>query len=117
MTRTQISIKLDEDLLARVDQLAEDAGVTRTSVIEQAVSNDLPEQEAFYKSLENPIIRAIHKKITTPAMLRAFAAVVNDELTDEEIAKITERAPRQRESGKQRRARKKLGPEARMRGA
>ena len=117
MARAQISIKLDEELLARVDQLAEDASVTRTAVIEQAIANDLPEQEAFYRSLENPVIRAIHKKITTPGMLRVLAAIVNDDLTDEEIERITERAPKQREAAVRRKSQKKASRKPRLGGA
>ncbi len=109
MPRTQISIKLDEDLLARVDRLAEDTGLTRTAIIEQAVKTDLPEQEAFQRTLENPVIRALHKRITTPGMLRAIAAITQDDLTDEDIAGIIERAPKRRESGKRRQDVKRAG--------
>lgn len=107
MPRTQISIKLDDDLLARVDRLAEDTGLTRTAIIEQAVKTDLPEQEAFQRSLENPILRAIHKRITTPGMLRAIAAIAQDDLTDEDIAGIIERAPIRRASGERKQADRK----------
>ena len=102
MARTQISIKLDEDLLARVDRLAEAAGTNRTAVIEQAVKNDLPRQEDFQRSLENPILRAIHKRITTPAMLRAIAKLANEEMSEEVLAELLEKAPRQREAAERR---------------
>ena len=73
MPRTQISIKLDEDLLSRIDDLAEAKGISRTAVIETAINNDLPEQESFQRSLENPVLRALHKQMSKPAFLRAIA--------------------------------------------
>ncbi len=60
MSRTQSSNRLDSDLLDRVDRLTEAAGLTRTLVIEQAIKNDLPEQESFQRSMENPATRTIH---------------------------------------------------------
>lgn len=107
MPRVQISIKLDEDLLARVDRLAEDTGYTRTAIIEQAVKADLPEREAFQRSLENPILRAIHKRITTPSVLRAIAAIADEDMTDDDLADILEHAPTRRESGKRRQVEKR----------
>ena len=102
MPRTQISIKLDEDLLTRVDQLAEAAGTNRTAVIEQAIKNDLPQQEDYQRSLENPIVRAIHKQITTPRMLQAIAKIVNEDMTEEERAELLEKAARQRDAAERR---------------
>lgn len=107
MNRTQVSIKLDAALLTRVDRLAEAAGVTRTQVIEQAITNDLPEQEAFQKSMENPAMRAIHKQITKPAVLRVLAKLANEDLSDQQLAEIMEKAPRQIETGKRRQGERK----------
>lgn len=107
MAKTQISIKLDSDLLARIDKLASDVGITRTAVIEQAVKNDLPEQESFHKSLENPVIRAMHEKLTSPGVLRMLAKLAQTDMSDEEITEIVEKGPRQREAARARRAEKK----------
>lgn len=51
MSRTQISIKLDSGLLEKIDKFAEDIGVTRTSIIEQCIKNELPRQEENYRML------------------------------------------------------------------
>lgn len=107
MSRIQISIKLNSDLLDRIDKLAKDVGVTRTAIIEQAVENDLPEQESFHKSLENPLIRGIHEKITSPTVLRLLARLSSGEITDEEITNIMEKAPRQRDAARTRTAAKR----------
>tara|TARA_R110002072_G_scaffold95141_3_gene209681 strand:+ start:3883 stop:4236 length:354 start_codon:yes stop_codon:yes gene_type:complete len=107
MPKTQISIKLDSDLLHRIDKLAADVGVTRTAIIEQALNNDLSEQESFHKSLENPLMRGIHEKLTSPAVLRALAKLAQQDMTDEDIQQIVNRGPRQREAAKSRAASKK----------
>lgn len=104
--RTQISIKLDSDLLERIDKLASDVGITRTAVIEQAVKNDLPEQESFHKSLENPVIRAMHEKLTSPAVLRTLAKLAQSDMSDEQITEIIEKGPHQRDAAKARREQK-----------
>ena len=111
MARSQISIKLDEDLLAQVDRLAADIGVNRTALIEQAIKNDLPRQEAFHKSLENPIVRAVHEQVTKPGVLRAIAKMVDAGFTDEDIDTIVEKGPRQREAAKRRVREKRKGAE------
>ncbi len=117
MPKTQISIKLDADLLDRIDLLAADIGSNRTAVIEQAIKNDLPEQEAFHKSLENPLVRAIHERITTPAILRAIATLAQDDLTDEQIARIVERSPAHREAAKKRKTERKTNSKAKRGGS
>lgn len=117
MTRTQISIKLDTELLERIDKLASDIGSTRTAVIEQAVKNDLPEQESFHKSLENPIINAMHEKLTSPSVLRLLAKLAHTDMSDEEISEIVDKGPRQRNAARQRRVEKKAKPSKGLEGA
>lgn len=107
MPRIQISIKLESDLLARVDQLAVDIGVTRTEVIERAIINDLPEQESFHRSLENPVMRGIHEAVTKPSVLRILAKLTQNEITDEDIERVLKRAPEQRAAARSRVAKKK----------
>jgi len=107
MPRAQISIKLDEDLLTRVDKLAKVIGTNRTAIIERAIKNDLPEQEAFERSMANPAVRAIHKQITRPGILQAIAKLVDHDLSAEQIDEIIEKAPRQRERGKHRQTEQK----------
>jgi len=107
MSRTQISIKLDTDLLERIDKLAEDINVTRTAIIEQAIKNDLPEQESFHKSLENPIINAMHEKLTSPTVMRLLAKLAHTDMTDDEIEEIVNKGPRQRDAAKKRAESKK----------
>lgn len=107
MAKTQISIKIDSFLLERIDKLAEDIRTSRTAIIEQAVKNDLPEQEAFHESLENPLIRGIHEKVTSPAVLRLLARLSSGDITDDDISDIVEKGPRQRDAARARAAAKK----------
>ncbi|MEQ9454560.1 MAG: ribbon-helix-helix protein, CopG family [Phycisphaeraceae bacterium] len=107
MSRTQISIKLDTALLERVDALAEATGQNRTAVIEMAIKNDLPEQEAFQKSMENPVMREVHKQLTRPGVLKLIASLANEPLSEQQLKEVLERAPRQRKAGKRRQEAKK----------
>ncbi|MFI4855560.1 MAG: ribbon-helix-helix protein, CopG family, partial [Phycisphaerales bacterium JB065] len=100
MPKTQISIKIDTDLLARVDKLAEEVGASRTAIIERAIHADLPGQEAFHRALENPVVSAVHQRITTPRMLKLIAALAREELSDEELQAAVDRAPQDRQAAK-----------------
>ncbi len=100
MPRTQISIKLDTHLLEQIDQFAENIGVTRTSIIEQCIKNELPRQEENYRLLENPLIRKLHQTVTSPDVLRAIAKLAQTDMSDEEIDEIVNKGPRQREAAK-----------------
>ena len=117
MSRTQISNKLDSDLLERINNLAEDINVTRTAIIEQAIKNDLPEQESFHKSLENPLINAMHEKLTSPTVMRLLAKLAHTDMTDDEIDEIVNKGPRQREAAKKRVAKKKQSKSTKEEGA
>ncbi len=111
MTKRPISITLDEPMIERLDALAALEGTTRTAIIERALRNDLPEQESFHKDLENPLMRALHAQITrSPTVMRTLATMVRQELTEEQIERILEKAPVDRERAKQRAAeRRKSG--------
>lgn len=112
MSRTQISIKLDTDLLKKIDQFAEDVGVTRTSLIEQCIKNELPRQEENYRLLENPLVRSMHEKLTSPTILRAIAKIAQADMSDDEIEEIISKGPRQREAAKKRATTKKQAKES-----
>lgn len=100
MARTQISIKIDDELLTRVDRLAEATGETRTSIIEQAVRQDISEQEWYHHSLENPIVRALHEKLSSPSMLRRMMSLAGTEITEESVERVKNRGERSRVAAK-----------------
>ncbi|MGV6815365.1 MAG: hypothetical protein ACWA5W_10230 [Phycisphaerales bacterium] len=100
MARKPISITLEESLITQIDQFAKDIGVTRTSIIEQCIQNELPRQEENYRILENPLVRSMHEKVTSPAVLRLLAKLAQSDMSDEEIESIIEKGPRQREAAK-----------------
>ena len=107
MTRSQISIKLDSDLLDRIDDLASDVGVTRTAIIEKCLENELPNQEALYRSMENPVIRFLHKQLTRPEVLAAMVKIADGTIDPEEIRSIAHKAQRQIEVGERLQAERK----------
>ena len=107
MARKPISITLEESLISTIDQFAEEIGVTRTAIIEKCIKNELPKQISTYEHLENPLIRAMHEKVTSPNVLRLLAKLTQSDMSDEEIAEIVEKGPRQREAAKAMREKKK----------
>lgn len=100
MSKRPISISIETDLLDRVDRLAELRGDTRTAVIERAIRNDIAEQEEFIESLANPVVRGVHKTLTSsPTLLRIIARLVDEDMSDGDIRALMERAPRDRKAG------------------
>lgn len=104
MPTSQISIRIDSELLGRVDALADADGLSHTAVIERAIRKDVPQQEAYNRSLENPAVRMIHEQLTRPSVLRVIAKVANEDLTDEQLDWAMNQAPKHRQAAKRRAA-------------
>jgi predicted transcriptional regulator len=108
MTKTHISIKLESDKLTRIDKLAADEGISRTAVIERMFTTSLEDQEAFNRSLENPMVRELHKRMTSsPSVIKALAKFVRQEISNEEIDSGIEQMETLRESSRKNRIDKK----------
>jgi len=78
--KERITVTLDGDLLARVDQVAEARDDSRSAMIERMLSNQIEFEEGFVKKMENPIVRNLAKLLTSsPALLDAIAVAAGDE--------------------------------------
>ncbi|MEO1716948.1 MAG: ribbon-helix-helix domain-containing protein [Planctomycetota bacterium] len=111
MPKTQTSIKIDSDLMARVDRLAKMRGESRTAVIERCLRNAVPELEQYFENMQNPAFRAAQQLITrNPKVLRAISAALLEELPQEEAERIARVAAADRQRAKEsKRSKKKTG--------
>ena len=102
--KKQITLTVDEDLVDRVDELARDEGTSRSAVIGRVLRAGLPGEEWFHRTLENPLVRALHERLTSsPGILKALAAMVDEQLSAEDIRVLKEdTGPRMRDSAKRR---------------
>ncbi|MCA9305011.1 MAG: ribbon-helix-helix protein, CopG family [Phycisphaerales bacterium] len=108
MAKKPISFTIDEDLLARLDRVAELRGETRTDVIERALRNDLPEQESMLESVANPLKREfVDRVLASPQLLRAIASVVNEKLPDDFEERAAKARPAIRSAGEKIQAERK----------
>jgi predicted transcriptional regulator len=94
MSKRTVSITLEESVLARVDGLASELGVTRTAFIERALESYVPEIEEHLHALENPLTREVYGLLTSrPSLMKAISAAMLEKLSSEDIERIRERAP------------------------
>lgn len=105
MARTQISIKLDDDTLQRVDEMAEILGVTRTRFIERACEKTLMDQESLLSDMEgegrieSAIVDAI---MGNEKLRRGMAQLLKLHLSEEELAGRAENLAKLREASNKR---------------
>ncbi len=83
-----LSVRIDADLLARVDEMADLAGVGRAEVVERCLAIGLVNQEKFVKVLKNPVANAVYDLITLP---KIWAAVGTLLLDDGEVDPVSRR--------------------------
>lgn len=108
MAKKPISFTIDEDLLARLDRVAELRGESRTDIIERAIRNDLPEQEAMLESVANPLRREfVDKVLASPQLLRAIANIVNEKLPEDWEERAAKARPAIRGAGEKIQAERK----------
>lgn len=84
--RIQISIKLDESTLQRVDEVAKLFGMTRTAFIERACLKTLEDQEALLEEMEGEsavtaavMDAAMNNKMFRRAVMKLAASHISDE--------------------------------------
>lgn len=110
MARIQISIKLDEDLLRRVDEAAEYLKMTRTALIEHAVDRRLKELDGLLDDMasEGSISAKIFDRLSSnETLLHAISRVVASHLDKEDIKAMVERGPVLREEANRRKESKR----------
>ncbi len=99
MRRAQISIKLDQGTLRRVDEAAELLECTRTAFIERACERALNNLDATVEELEreSPITAAVLDAIASnKKVMVALSKVIAQEMTEEQVAESVELLPRLR---------------------
>ena len=107
--RLPITFSMSRQLLNRVDAIAEARGDSRSITIERLLIRELDGEEEYLQTLEIPIVRALHKLVTnSPAVLANIASMVGEQLTEEELRELIEKAPVQRKKGKERQQEKKM---------
>jgi len=69
-------VRVDEDLLRQIDEIAEKEGVTRTEIIETALFNGVKSEREFVENLEKPLQRMVMKFMTSRPLVDLISGVV-----------------------------------------
>jgi predicted transcriptional regulator len=77
MAKALISVRVDEDLLRQIDEIAEKEGVTRTEIIETALLNGVNNERQFVENLEKPLQRMVMKFMTSRPLVDLISGVVS----------------------------------------
>lgn len=74
-----ISMRVSPEIVAEIDRLAEQSGLTKTQIIEKALIAGLAEGRKLMSYAENPLYRL---------MVRAVASMSGDEMESVEVDKV-----------------------------
>lgn len=106
--KERLSFTIDPDIARKLDELADQLGESRSSIVEKAIEVYLREMDSLIESMTNPLMRALQSAMTSdPKVMRLMARMLSEHVTEEEAARIVDRAPFYREIGKRRQAEKK----------
>lgn len=74
-----LSVRIDADLLKRLDQMAADADVGRAEIVERCLSIGLYDQESFVAWLKGSVSGPVLQLITHPTVLKALMPLFRGE--------------------------------------
>lgn len=84
--KVKVSVSVDENLLRRIDRVAKHKRVSRSAEIETAVRDHLDSTEMMVKAFANDQLRdAFIRAFSAPDVVRQFAAVMQEDLSDEQL--------------------------------
>ena len=102
MATIGISFRIDEDVLKRVDEVAEFCGDSRSDVLTRIIRNGIDEEAEFQKKLRDPMFRKIAGVLMKPAFAMTLAKLAGEELSSESLrqaATVIERAEQKSKKG------------------
>ncbi len=110
MPKIQISMKLDADMLVRVDEAAKWLGMSRSAFMQRSLQRTVDNLDAVVEemSADSPVTAAILDALTSNKKLAiAITKAVASEVPREQIEAGLERYPKLRAEAKRRKAAKK----------
>jgi len=111
MSKLKISITVSDDVLGRIDAVAEARGETRSYLIDRMLRSGVEAQEELLRDMENPVVRGFARLLaSSPGVVKGLAKIGGRELTDEDWERLAEKIPGLVEGGRERAGRRKRGP-------
>ena len=107
MAKQIISSAIENELLERLDAVAEKRGETRSAVVERMLRNTIDEEEEFIGDMESSFWRNMMKGlIKSPLAAKALAAVAREQLTPQQYERFQKEMPKQIQLGMERQKKK-----------
>jgi hypothetical protein len=105
MPKAKFSISMDEELVERIDRIAQARDEGRATVIERMARNGIADEERFLGLMDDPVAGALLSRLLeSPRLMRGIAAMVAEDLGEDEAAAIREKALTIRKGSKGRRS-------------
>jgi predicted transcriptional regulator len=95
-----LSVRIDAELLKRLDALAEEADVGRAEVVERCLTLGLADQEQLVAWLKSPIAGPVVQLISHPAIIRTLLKMIGDDV-DETSVKLRANVLKRKRRGQQ----------------
>lgn len=89
MSKKAVTVTLSEDLLDRIDTVAESRGESRSGVVERLCRNGIDSEERFARLLGHPLGGVLLSRLANPdVMTSLLLRVVGENLSHEEQREI-----------------------------
>jgi len=83
MAKEITTVRLDPELIRRLDAVAEARGESRSVVIERVLRNEVADEEDFVNEMEHPVMRALVRMIIASPAATRFVIWLAGGTTDE----------------------------------
>ncbi len=107
--KDRISITIDPQVLARIDEVCERSGEARSAMIERVMSYALEDLDEELKRLESPVIQAVTRAlVASPELFAALSRITEGKVSREEAELNRKRLQRNLSWARERKKRKRV---------
>lgn len=95
MAKEIVALRLEREMIDRIDAVAQKMGETRTEVLDRMIESKIEEFEESVESFKNPLVReVVGEVLKSPALVTVLATLVGKKVTPEKTKAFTERISR-----------------------
>lgn len=85
-----LSVRVDQQLIDRIDRLAEEGGVSRTDIVERCLGVGIKDQEEYLAWLNGRVSGPLASMMMQPQVLKVLNALTGGGEVDENQVRIAE---------------------------
>lgn len=84
-----LSVRIDDEILRRLDQLSERTGISRAEIVERCLAVGIVDEEEYVKSLESAITGPLMQMFMRPRVMKMVLDLLGEKV-DETQMKVAE---------------------------